>query len=106
MDRWMALARKAHDADLCPSGAGPQHYRDECDEDSPTFTDPEPEPVESTCAWLVAQDEYDAENSKEGHIAEKGLLVGWRDASVPRLDRPGDERDHGQAHAGNTDHGQ
>ena len=81
------MARRVHDDDLCPSDAGPQHYRDECDEDSPTFTDPAPEPVESTCAWLVAAQEYAEENSKEGHVAEKGLLVGWRDGNAQSSDR-------------------
>ncbi|WP_193117032.1 hypothetical protein [Brachybacterium tyrofermentans] len=76
------MARKVHDAELCPSGAGARHYRDECDEDSPTFTDPEPEPVESTCAWLVAVEEYTEEQSKEGNVRERGLLVGWRDGSA------------------------
>lgn len=75
------MARKAHDADICPSGAGPQHYRDSCDEDSENFTDPDPEPVTSTCAWLVAAEEYNEENTKDGVIQERGLLVGWRDAS-------------------------
>jgi len=82
VDRLLAMARKAHDADLCPSGAGPVHYRDECNEDSPTFTDPEPEPVESTCAWLVAVEEYTEENSKDGHVRERGLLLGWRDGNA------------------------
>lgn len=82
MDRLLAMARKIHDDSLCPSGAGPMHYRDECDEDSENFTDPEPEPVESTCAWLVAKQEHDEENSKDGHVAEKGLLVGWRDGNA------------------------
>lgn len=82
LDRLLALARKAHDGDYCPSGAGPRHYRDTCDDDSENFTDPQPEPVESTCAWLIAKQDYDEENSKEGVIAERGLLVGWRDANV------------------------
>lgn len=76
------MARKVHDAELCPSGAGARHYRDECDEDSPNFTDPEPEPVESTCAWLVAVEEYTEEQSKEGNVRERGLLVGWRDGGA------------------------
>ena len=86
LDRLLALARRVHDDDLCPSGAGPEHYRDTCDEDSETFTDPQPEPVESTCAWLVAVQEYADENSKEGHVAERGLMVGWRDANDQRDD--------------------
>lgn len=81
VDRLIALARQEHDASICPSGAGGMHYRDTCDEDSPTFTDPQPEPVESTCAWLIAAQEYAEENSKEGVVAERGLLVGWRDAN-------------------------
>lgn len=81
IDRLLALARKMHDADLCPSGAGARHYRDECDEDSPTFTDPEPEPVESTCAWLVAAEEYAEEQGKQ-EVRERGLLVGWRNANA------------------------
>lgn len=76
------MARKVHDASICPSGAGAMHYRDECDEDSPYFTDPEPEPVESTCAWLVSVEEYNDDQSKEGNVRERGLLVGWRDAGA------------------------
>lgn len=77
----LALARKQHDAGICPSGAGPLHYRDECDEDSDAFIDPEPEPVESTCAWLVAIEEY-AEEQQKAQVRERGLLVGWRDGSA------------------------
>jgi len=83
MDRMLAMARRSHDADLCPSGAGPRHYRDECDEDSERFTDPQPEPVESTCAWLVAAEEY-ADEQDKAEVRERGLLVGWRDGSVER----------------------
>jgi hypothetical protein len=71
---------------VCPSGVG-FHYRDECDEDSPTFTDPEPEPVESTCVWLARSEEYAEERSKE-KFPEKGLLVGWRDASAAGAHQP------------------
>ena len=72
-----------HDDDLCPSGAGIPHYRDECDEDSENFTDPAPEPVESTCAWLVAKQDYDEEQGQvDPKHAERGLMVGWRDANV------------------------
>lgn len=76
----LALARRQHDADICPSGAGPLHYRDECYEDSPTFIDPEPEPVESTCAWLIAAEEYAEEQQSQKR--ERGLLVGWRDGNA------------------------
>lgn len=81
MDRLLAMARTVHDDDLCPSGAGPDHYRDECDEDSEGFTDPAPEPVESTCAWLVAAQEY-AEEQGKAQATERGLMVGWRDANA------------------------
>ena len=81
MDRLLAMARKVHDSEICPSGAGRQHYRDECDEDSPTFKDPAPEPVESTCAWLVAAEEY-AEEQGKAEVRERGLLVGWRDGNA------------------------
>ena len=80
MDRLLAMARKVHDSEICPSGAGRQHYRDECDEYSPTFKDPAPEPVESTCAWLVAAEEY-AEEQGKAEVRERGLLVGWRDGN-------------------------
>lgn len=94
------MARKVHDASICPSGAGAMHYRDECDEDSPYFTDPEPEVVESTCAWLVAKQEYDEENSKEGNVRERGLLTGWRDGSAASSDsgheRPDEKREADQ----------
>lgn len=105
LDRLLALARKAHDADYCPSGAGPRHYRDECDEDSPTFTDPQPEPVESTCAWLVAVEEYQAEEEQvDPKHRERGRLVGWRDGSavedsddaLHQQDDPGDREDSGR----------
>lgn len=81
----MAMARKVHDSEICPSGAGREHYRDECDEDSENFTDPAPEPVESTCAWLVAAEEYADEQGK-AEVRERGLLVGWRDGNAQRDD--------------------
>ncbi len=54
------------------------HYRDECDEDSERFTDPQPEVVESTCVWLGAQQEWEDEAAK-AQVRERGLMVGWRD---------------------------
>lgn len=90
------MARRMHDDSLCPSGAGIPHYRDECDEDSENFTDPAPEPVESTCAWLVAAEEYAEEQGKQD-VRERGLMVGWRDASAVE-DR--NDRFHEQGDAG------
>lgn len=75
-DRLLALALAQHDMDICPSGAGPTHYSDECDGDT---TDIEPEPVERTCIYLYAADERAEELQKE--TPEKGLLVGWRDGA-------------------------
>ena len=75
------MARRMHDDDLCPSSAGPVHYRDECDEESESFTDPAPEPVESTCVWLAAAEDY-AEEQGKAQVKERGLLVGWRDGNA------------------------
>ena len=75
-DRLLALALAQHDMDICPSGAGPTHYSDECDGDT---TDIEPEPFERTCIYLYAAEERAEELQKE--TPEKGLLVGWRDGA-------------------------
>lgn len=77
-DRLLVLARAQHDTDLCPSGVGPEHYRDECDADT---TDIEAVPVESTCVYLVAREGWEEERSK-GKNPEKGVLVGFRDAEA------------------------
>lgn len=76
-DRLLALALAQHDMDVCPSGAGPTHYSDECDGDT---TDIEPEVIERTCIYLHASDELQEDRAKSGD-AEKGLLVGWRDGA-------------------------
>lgn len=81
MDRLLAMARKLHDADVCQSGAGLVHYRDECDEDSERFTDPQPEVVESTCVWLAAAEEC-AEEAGKAQVRERGLMIGWRDGNA------------------------
>ena len=71
--------------DLCPSGAGPEHYRDECDPDT---SDIEPEPVERGCVYLVAREEWEDERRQEKN-PEKGVLVGFLDAAAE--DQDGDE---------------
>ena len=76
-DRLLVLAQPLHDMDLCPSGAGPEHYRDECDADT---TDIEPEAVEATCVYLVAREEWQAERDQDKN-PEKGVLVGFRDGA-------------------------
>ncbi|HCS2945778.1 TPA: hypothetical protein OQU49_004390 [Shigella flexneri] len=75
-DRLLVLALAMHDADLCPSGAGPEHYRDECDGDT---TDIEPVVIERVCIYLHASEERQEELQKEA--PEKGLLVGWVDGA-------------------------
>lgn len=74
-DRLLVLARALHDMDLCPSGSGPEHYRDECDADT---TDIEAVPVESTCVYLVAREEWEEERAQDKN-PEKGVLVGFKD---------------------------
>ena len=76
-DRLLVLAQPLHDMDLCPSGAGPPHYIDECDADT---TDIEPEVVEATCVYLVAREEWEDERSQDKN-PEKGVLVGFRDGA-------------------------
>lgn len=76
-ERLLVLAQPLHDMDLCPSGAGPVHYRDECDADT---TDIEPEPFEVTCTYLKAREDWEDERSKEAS-PERGVLVGFRDAA-------------------------
>lgn len=100
MDRLLALARKAHDASLCASGAGPEHHRDTCDEDSEGFTDPQPEVVESTCVWLAAAEEY-AEEAGKAQVRERGLMIGWRDGSAAER---ADDRFHEQDESGDREH--
>lgn len=80
-DRLLVLALSQHDMDLCPSGAGPEHYRDECDGDT---TDIEPVVIERVCIYLHASEERQEELQKE--TPEKGLLVGWRDGSQDDTD--------------------
>ncbi|MGP5199941.1 hypothetical protein ACTXKN_12365 [Brachybacterium alimentarium] len=75
-DRLLVLALAHRDMDLCPSGAGPEHYMDECDGDT---TEIEPEVIERTCIYLHASEERQEELQKE--TPEKGLLVGWRDGA-------------------------
>ena len=77
-DRRLVLALSMHDDDLCPSKAGPEHYRDECDTDT---TDIEPEPVEQTCVYLKASEQWSEERSHEKN-PEQGVLVGFRDAAA------------------------
>lgn len=77
-DRLLVLAQPLHDMDLCPSGAGPEHYRDECDADT---TDIEPEAVEATCVYLVAREEWQAERDQDKN-PEKGVLVGFKDGAA------------------------
>lgn len=43
-------------------------------------------PVESTCVWLVAAEEYAEEQGKQD-VRERGLMVGWRDANDQSSDR-------------------
>lgn len=77
-DRLLVLAQPLHDMDLCPSGAGPEHYRHECDADT---TDIEPEAVEATCVYLVAREEWQAERDQDKN-PEKGVLVGFKDGAA------------------------
>lgn len=77
-DRLLVLAQPLHDMDLCPSGVGPEHYRDECDADT---TDIEPVPVEKTCAYLVAREEWEEERAQD-KSPEKGILVGFQDGAA------------------------
>ncbi|MGY5764988.1 hypothetical protein ACXET9_07305 [Brachybacterium sp. DNPG3] len=76
-DRLLVLALSRHDMDLCPSGAGPAHYRDECDIDR---ADVEPEAFETQCIWLHAADEWHEERRKTKN-PDKGVLMGLRDAA-------------------------
>ncbi len=69
------LALSQHDMEVCPSGAGPLHYVDECDGDTSEI---EPVPVERTCIYLVAAEEWQAERAKDKQ-PEKGVLVGFKD---------------------------
>ena len=75
-DRLLVLALAQHDLDLCPSGAGPEHYRDECDADT---TDIEPEAVERACVYLAAREEWEDARAQD-KSPEKGILVGFKDA--------------------------
>lgn len=75
-DRLLVLALAQHDMELCRSGAGPEHYSDECDGDT---TDIEPVVIERVCIYLHASEERQEELQKE--TPEKGLLVGWRDGA-------------------------
>ena len=87
MDRVLAMARRIHDAELCASGAGPTHYRDECDEDSDSFADPVPVPVESTCVWLAAVQAHEEEMGRQD-VRERGLMTAWRDDRISRAPGP------------------
>lgn len=73
------LALAQHDLDLCPSGAGPEHYRDECDADT---TDIEPKSVERSCVYLAAREEWEDARAQD-KAAEKGVLVGFIDGADP-----------------------
>lgn len=76
-DRLLVLALSMHDQDVCPSGAGPLHYRDECDAD---MSAAEPEPVERVCVWLKASEDWQHERAQDKN-PERGVMVGLVDAS-------------------------
>lgn len=77
-DRLLVLALTLHDREICPSGAGPVHYVDECDGDT---SDIEPEPVERVCVYLKALDDWRDDRTQDKH-PEKGVLVGLTDRSA------------------------
>lgn len=83
-DRLLVLALTVHDGEVCPSGAGPTHYIDECDADT---TDIEPEPVERTCVYLVEQERWQDERAQDKN-PEKGVLMGLRDARLAPVAEP------------------
>ena len=80
-DRLLVLAQAQLNMELCRSGAGPEHFADECDGDT---TDIEPAVIERVCIYLHASEERQEELQKE--TPEKGLLVGWRDGSQDDTD--------------------
>lgn len=71
------LALSIHDREVCPSGAGPTHYVDECDGDT---SDIDPEPFERTCVYLKASEDWQDERAQEKN-PERGILVGFKDAT-------------------------
>lgn len=76
-DRLLVLALTQHDMDLCPSGAGPMHYADECDVDTTLI---EPERIEASCIYLYEQQEWDEDRAQEKN-PEKGILSGLVDGA-------------------------
>lgn len=77
-DRLLVLALTLHDRDICPSGAGPVHYTDECDADT---SDIDPEPFERVCVYLKASEEWRDERAQEKN-PEQGVLVGFTDSAT------------------------